>query len=202
MSPPDQQDTGAQCVVCRESIQSGAAVCIHCNNFQNWTRHVLRWTGVLTAVLALVPLWGGARALWELAFPDHKADVRSYALSCEKEGVILAVTNLGDRPGTLNGFSIVPVVDGQPAKEEALFLSRNSDVDKNGDKRVVRAGETFVLDLEQRIEDVHSDLTIPNKAWKTCEYGIAVQVNTFEGVNSSVSTKCPCPSPTAADSSL
>lgn len=176
------------CVVCHELIQRGAGICIHCDSVQDWTRHIFRWTGVLTAVLALLPLWTGASALRELAFPHHKSDVRFHPIVCTRERMILAVTNSGDRAGIMTEFSLVIVVDSREAKEKFALIPQK-------ERRIVRPGETFTLNLEPRVEGVPAPLPASTGLGKTCEYRIAMQVDAFDLGTYSATVNCPCAGP-------
>lgn len=188
-APPAAAPAGAPrsvpCIVCREPIQSGATLCVHCKSEQSWTRHVFRWTGVFVAALTLLPVWTGARALWVLAFPNHKTEVRSLAIECSAESLILAFTNSGDRPGIVSGFSLRTVVDGREAKEEVSLVPAT-------DRRLVSPGETFTLPLLPQIEGVAVPLPLPTGAWKSCEHRVSTVVKGFDGETSLLTSSCPC----------
>lgn|GEM_PF-4294979 len=183
---PKQADADSKpCIACRESIQRDASVCVHCKSAQDWTRHILRWTAVWTAALALLPLWSGALALREIAFPNHKAAVKFHPISCTKEVVILAVTNSGDRPGIISEFSLNILVDNRLAKETFDLIPRT-------ERRVVLPGETFTLELEPRVEGVLAPLPTPKRFLKTCEYRILTRVAAFDLSAYPTTVSCPC----------
>src|SRR5581483_1676162 len=86
----------ATCVACKEDIRPGATVCTKCKSPQDWTRHILNWKEVGSALLALVPLWTGAVALWTLAFRQPEAKLRIVLSACEEKSLTLAMVNDGD----------------------------------------------------------------------------------------------------------
>jgi len=184
---PKETDETKPCIVCHEAIRRGARLCIHCESAQDWTRHILRWTGVWTAVLALLPLWSGALALLEIAFPNHKAEVKFQPISCTKDAVILAVTNTGDRPGIISKSVLTMWVGNQIT--EAKF-----DLMPATKQRVVRPGQTFTLQLGPQVEGTSS--TLPSGRSKSCEYRIETQVDAFDLGSYPVTVKCPCPGST------
>ena len=106
MSAPTPPPTEA-CIVCREAIKHGAAKCTHCDSYQNWTRHLFRWSGIVGAVAALYPLFTIAPALREIATP-HRPDLRFAALSCETDRISVALANVGKSDGVLSrtGFRV------------------------------------------------------------------------------------------------
>src|SRR6185295_5160288 len=131
------------CVVCREPIRRGAHRCIHCQSAQDWTRYVARWSSFWTAVLALVPLWSGALALRQLAFPDHRPNVRIRPIACTEQGLVLAITNSGKGPGLFGESTLRVEVGGQAASETFALMPA-------ADQRIAMPDTTSTLRLEPR----------------------------------------------------
>jgi hypothetical protein len=176
------------CIVCREPIQGGARLCVHCHSAQDWTRYILRWTGVWTAMLALLPLWSGALALREIAFHDHKAEIRLEPITCTRDMIVIAVTNSGDRPGIISQSTLNVAIDKQVANEKFNLVPRTGS-------QIVKPGETFTLELEPRVEGILAPLPIPNSR-SECEYRIITRIDSFERNWHPLMVSCPCARPT------
>lgn len=86
------------CKVCSEEINNGAAKCVHCGSYQDWTRYVLRWTTLSVSLLGILPLWGIATSL---TFPSKNAEVEAVILSCNKSEIVVAFANSGKIAGII-----------------------------------------------------------------------------------------------------
>ena len=47
-------DDYIDCKICKEKIHKDAIICTHCNNFQNWRRHLGLSSSFLSILLALI----------------------------------------------------------------------------------------------------------------------------------------------------
>lgn len=172
------------CIVCKEPIHRGARICTQCKSWQDWTRHLTRWSTTIAAALAIVPLWTGAVSLYKIAF-HHAAEIKIQALTCDISAVTLVVTNSGDRAGILGSSSLSLQVNdisvGKPITLRAVE-----------EHPVVRPRETFVLRLEPRVEGVPSVIPVPTNA-KTCAYHVATEVREFERGSHEALVSCACP---------
>ena len=178
-----------RCVVCKESIQRGALVCVECNNWQDRSRYLARWSGLLTAVLAILPLWTGAVSLYNIAF-GSAARVRVQPLTCGSDTVTLAVTNEGGQAGIVGKSTVMVRVDGQAASS-ALVLD-SAELPK-----VVAPQATMVLSLGPTIENVKATLPTPSTG-AACEYAIVTEIRGFDGSASHAETTCSCTTRKAA----
>jgi hypothetical protein len=177
-------DTDA-CVVYREPIRRGASRCVHCQSAQDWTRYVARWSSFWTAVLALVPLWSGAFALRQLAFPDHRPQVKIRPIACTEQGLVLAVTNSGKGPGLVGESSLHVEVGGRAAAETFDLIPAG--------ERIAMPDSTWTLKLEPRVRGTTALLPTTNGHESPCEYRGAIRVDAFEGPGSTIPLRCPCP---------
>jgi len=174
------------CVVCREPIRRGAHRCIHCQSAQDWTRYVARWSSFWTAVLALVPLWSGALALRQLAFPDHRPNVRIRPIACTEQGLVLAITNSGKGPGLFGESTLRVEVGGQAASETFALMPA-------ADQRIAMPDTTSTLRLEPRSGATPVPLPTANGHGTSCEYQVTIRIDSFEGPASMIPLTCPCP---------
>lgn len=174
-----------RCIVCREQIQKGARICTHCKSWQDWTRVPARWSAVITAILAIAPLWAGAASLYNLAFRSQ-ADVKMRPIQCSESAIQLAVTNVGRNAGLLGQSAVAVKVAGR--KEETPIALQSST-----ERVVVKAQETFILDLRPHYKG--TPLLLPKQPKEqTCEYVITTPVSEFDGPERQAVTTCDCPS--------
>ena len=123
------------CRECKNPLPAGARKCTKCSSFQDMRRIVFVWSGLFTAILALVPLWSAAISLWTLAFPEP-ADVRLAVASCRPERLITYLTNTGGRPAML-GSPRVEFLEGSTwnrfnmefAMDEDDLVSETEEID-------------------------------------------------------------------------
>jgi len=120
----------APCVVCRKPMPAGAMKCTECESYQDARRFIFSWSGVVTALLALVPIWSGALSLYKLA-GEKKPDVHVEFMACRADELLVAVSNVGELPAVL----------GQVA------------VDIEADKKWVKLPVRPIADSQQLISD-------------------------------------------------
>jgi ribosomal protein L40E len=121
----EKENGESVCRICRSGMPAGAAKCAKCGSFQDWRRHVFAWSGLVGAGLVLVPLWTGAAALQEQAFPGPPRIVS--ALDCTPEELTAYLTNVGGRPAMLKQPT---VVRNHPEDLEPTRLRLKSVVDE------------------------------------------------------------------------
>ena len=181
---PDQAPTAGSdatqrseaCVVCREEIRRGAQKCTHCGSYQNWTRHLFRWSGVVAAVAALYPLWTMAIALREIATP-HQPQLRFAAVSCGAEVLSVAVANVGTSDGVLSGVAFR--VEGKSEIQEAqrTLVDRKTKVQEG---LVVKADQVVIVDYVGLI-DGRTEAAFPRRATvgAACAYKLTFSIIGF-----------------------
>jgi hypothetical protein len=181
------------CVACQEPIRRGASICTHCDSVQNVTRYLFRWSTLVTAAVALLPLWQGAQALRQIANPDHHAQVEFIAMACTRDHVVLAVTNSGDRPGIISAVTLHVFVDGKEPNAPFTLTPPAS-------QRVVEPGRTLTLELSPTVEGVPTQFPEAPDTQAICEYRISIEVYAFAKGDSSMTLSCPCASIPGVDS--
>ena len=174
----------SDCVACKESIKLGASVCTHCGSVQNWTRHILRWSALGAALVAIIPLWSAAWSLRE--FIPRRADLRVIPIACTISEVKLAVTNLGSQPGIIEQSQFQWFVDGasKPVEIELEIGER---------QLIIRPGEASILTLKPAIGGVPANLPKRPPIAKDCYYQITFNATDFESNKSTLEVNCPCP---------
>lgn len=123
------------CRECRRAIPKDARICTECSSYQDWRRWLFRWSGLLTAALAMVPLWTGAYSLWTLAVPDP-AEVKIAIGGCKADQVLVRASNTGGEPALLGSPSVEYFLDGRWARfsmdfpmDEDDFLLEPNEID-------------------------------------------------------------------------
>jgi hypothetical protein len=205
---PDQASTAGSnaaqrtraCVVCREDIRPGALKCTHCDSYQNWTRHLFRWSGVVAAAVALYPLWTMAMALQKIATP-HRPELRFAALSCGADVLSVAVANVGTSDGVLSGVTFR--VDGRSEIQDAqrTLVDRKSKIREG---LVVKPDQVVIVDYVGLIDGREAAFPRRASAGEACAYKVTFSIvglapagwragDRPAGSETSEVT-CPCPS--------
>ena len=180
---PDKEEKVA-CVVCREPIRLGAKVCVHCERAQDWTRHLIRWSTLAAAAVAVLSLVSAALSLRELV--PRSANLSVIPLACESESVELAVSNLGDKPGMIRKVSLKFRVDGNLGDKKMLLAAMKGE-------KIIAPHETSNIEYKRFIADAEASFSVPSVDTKTCEYVISVQTADFEGIEAQQEVECHCP---------
>ncbi len=106
--------TTIACKVCSEEIKNGAAKCVHCGSYQDWTRYVLRWTTLSVSLLSIMPLWGIAISIYNLS--SKHAEVEAAIISCNHEEIVMAFANSGKIDGIITDAKFELVYDNTVIK--------------------------------------------------------------------------------------
>jgi hypothetical protein len=174
------------CVVCREPIRPGARKCVKCSSFQNWTRYPLQWSGVVGAVLALLPLWTMAVSLRELAFARQVADLRFSVLSCTPQTISVAVSNVGTQAGIMRQPRFAMVEDGRRREVERELRTAEAE-------RVVKPGEVLIAAYTGWVSNSPADFPARSASSRGCRYQLTWPVTTFDAPAPPVEATCTCP---------
>jgi hypothetical protein len=189
----DQRSTAttpapAQCVACKEDIRPGATVCTKCKTPQNWTRHIFDWKEVGSAVLALVPLWTGAVALWALAFREPEAKLRTALSACEAQSLSLALVNDGDAYAILSVPEVKLSRDGQVKPLAIVLKSEQTYPSLLGPKQGAS------VTLRPQVEGLLSPLPTRASEKEACVLVIETRFQGFKSKQDTASAACSCPS--------
>lgn len=92
-------DAGERCRQCRRPLLSGARLCSHCNSYQDWRGFISVSNSVLALLVALVSVASIALPAFLNALRPHRSQVTVSNPVFEREQVLLAATNVGERPG-------------------------------------------------------------------------------------------------------
>jgi predicted nucleic acid-binding Zn ribbon protein len=171
------------CVVCQEPIRQGAKVCMHCDRVQDWTRHLMRWSTLAGAAVAVLSLVSAAFSLRELI--PTPANLKVIPIACGSESVELAVSNLGDKPGMLQQVSLRFREDGKLGDKILLLTAVKGE-------KIIAAHKTNKLEYKWFVADTVASFSGRFMGTKDCAYVISVKTVDFEGVEVQQEVKCPC----------
>jgi hypothetical protein len=181
----------ARCVACKEDIRPGAAICTKCKTPQNWTRYIFNWKDVGSAILALVPLWTGAIALWALAFREPAAELRAAAPVCEQGRVVLALVNDGDSAAVLK-LPLLKIVRGTQTTMSNVELLPDSSVQY---PYLLAPKQSSPVALRPQVSGLLAPLPTKSKdASDTCTLIVETGFRGFKGREGTAAAQCPCPS--------
>jgi hypothetical protein len=168
-----------KCIVCGEDIRLAAQKCTKCSSYQDWRRHVITWSGLGTAILALIPFWTAALALKELAFPGL-AKVELKISECSKDRIWLHIKNKVGVPAFVSSPNLLYVHDNFQSKFEF-------DFEDNDHIHVVKPNEINTLKLTTSAESA-------NFPTKSISQNCFLIVQVFVDANANpMEEKCACP---------
>ncbi len=178
-----------KCVVCRKTIDPGAKKCTECDSYQDWTRHILRYTTVVAAVLGIIPVATIAISLYEIAFGEKSANVSATLIRCSSDQLDIGFANLGEVPAIVSKVAFrSPDTPGLPDKPA---IRRTGDppspaflVDPASGARIV-SYQLFLGEMQTRFPQ------FPAEA-ETCNYHITIDTLQFDLKTKSQERTCEC----------
>ena len=166
------------CRECFQPIPAGARKCTKCQSFQDWRRPIFVWSGVVTAMLALVPLWTGAYSLFTIAFPEP-AHVEAEITACSSSQLIATLHNTGKLRAVVGLPRVEHFYDGQWHKFDYTYTL-------DEDKSVADPDDIDVIDLSPPIGSFNSDPDQP------CRLKAIFPVHEKRGETRKVEATCTC----------
>lgn len=185
IAPQESREAETPCLVCRQAISLGAKKCPKCGSFQDWSRHIFRWSGLATAVVALLPMWGIMLSLWRIAMPGA-ATIAVSVLSCDRTAITAAIANTGQRTTVVEGVEFKVIRD--PAV--AVDVYRDERVLTPEDFKPIKAGDMLIA--KYRHSDQGADLPT-RKESKSCLFQLTFTATSFEAKPAQSVASCNCP---------
>ncbi|NQV58392.1 MAG: hypothetical protein HQ502_01920 [Alphaproteobacteria bacterium] len=180
------------CVICAAALPDGARYCTNCKKYQGWFTRFLGGLNV-QALVTLVPIVTLAFVFVKDQFVVHGSDVRVTALSCERDAIRLAASNIGDRTAIIKSIR-VGVASGSAAPNKTYPAQPLKNEDNPGKQLELQAQALKVYDLivlneqGQRFRLPTATAGAPN-----CAYRLAVQIVAFDHAPDPKAASCPCP---------
>jgi hypothetical protein len=166
----------------------GATKCIKCGSYQDWTRHVLRWSAVIIAALGLVPLWGIATSLHQIAFARRGPAIEAALISCAHAAMTVAYVNAGGVDGIVTEHAFVLEHGG--SSHTPPYAVRP---DTTGDFLVSPGQPAKLVRLRAYIGGVETNLVSPGHGLSGCRYRLTVLWSEFKDRKHRLERTCPCP---------
>lgn len=174
------------CVICREQIDCDAIKCTKCGSYQDWSRHIFRWSGVVVAAVALAPLWSMAVSLYQIAMPRN-AEIHLSALTCTAREITVAAANVGQKTGAVKSVDFE--VARNPPQKESGRDSRTLTTDQ-----IIPIKPNDVVILKYRPSPGGFEELPLRQSSTRCEYRLsftALGLSVAESGHSTVTCDCP-----------
>jgi|GEM_PF-2090216 hypothetical protein len=182
------EDVKSLCVICQNTIPTGAKKCTLCGSFQNAFRRLL--TGFdLKSLVALLPVAALVVVFLKDEFTIHQSELHITSLACQNGKIRVVASNLGDRAAVLAGARLFHVrPDGTLA--EGKPLSRES---KSKSHPLIKAGDTEIFQFLTMTEAGRSyTVTPPLTNSSPCAYKLRADIVGFDHVAKAPEEICAC----------
>lgn len=136
------------CIVCKEEIIKDAKICIHCNNPQNWKRHIKFSSTILTLLISLLAIITSTFAILKTIPPSKKGEIvqMGWASSNPYSPRFWAINN-GDEVGVLNTRAQFIVTDSNKEVKTYDAISHPDD-GNSGLHNLILPGEAKVYNFQ------------------------------------------------------
>jgi hypothetical protein len=145
---------------------------------------------IVTAVLGIIPVITIAVSLYEIAFGEKTADVRSAIVRCDSRRLEIGIANVGEMPAIVSkvGFSSP---DTDAALTPETFQIRRTD-EEVATFLVDPAGTAMIVTYQPYIGDTLSRFPkYPGNA-ESCKYHISIESLEFDLKTSEQTLTCDC----------
>lgn len=187
---PSREDEFSRCKVCCEPINARAIKCTKCGSYQDWTRHLLRWSALLITLFGLAPLWSISNSLSKLSVDTKVAHIEAALTACEKDSVRLVFENSGEISGIITDITFALLQDGQrtvPGLELRNNLEDEQDILVIPDQPPVR------VTYSPYIGNTKASFISESQSHENCLYQLQVKWIDFAGSHQQLSRECGCP---------
>ena len=164
------------CISCKEPIRINAIKCFHCEQFQNWKRHLVFSGIVLSLLIALFSVIGVVTPIVQKAFITERASLKLAVISGNYNKIQFMLSNLGKRSAVISEVTIVSDIKGNN-KSDILYpdiLGKVIEPDKSYSILTITKDQHIIPSAIPPII-----AAISPKAWKTCY--LVIQVIHFDG---------------------
>jgi len=188
--PADKTSARANCKVCCEPINPKAKKCTKCGSFQDWSRHLLRFSAILVSLFALAPLWTISSSLTKLVAPQHKAaQIQAAVTGCGSDEVRVVFENSGQISGIVTGAHFAIERNGVRSVPELEVLRS----DGGGDIIVTPLQPPVRASYRAYIDGTPASFLAEPSAGEGCSYLLKIDWIDFAGSHRQLQRECPCP---------
>ncbi len=175
------------CKVCCEPINPRALKCTKCGSYQDWSRHLLRWSALLVSLLALAPLWSLSSSVSKLAFHEKAARIEAAVTACNAEEVRVVFENSGELSAIVTGVDFSVLTRGEYAVPEVDIANQLSE----GDILVVPNERPVKVVYRAFIQDEPTSF-FPQQDSPDCRFRLAINWTDLKGNAAQLSRECRC----------
>jgi hypothetical protein len=166
-----------ECLICKSEIKKGAKKCIRCNSFQHPLRRFLAGVDIKSLV-ALIPIITLSFVFVKDQIVVHKSDLRVAIMDLNRNGVKIAVSNLGDRAAILHERAELLIVANGVADPRPRLLLKDP---KAPGVPLIKPGESAVMEFLAIGKDgIKIDLDQCPPEYQKCEYNVSFHVIAFD----------------------
>ena len=176
------------CQVCCEPIKIWAQKCIKCGSYQDWTRHLLRWSTLLVSLLALAPLWSLSGSVSKLAFAQKKAIIEAAVTACSYDEVRVAFENSGELSGIVTGVDFSVKQGADVRAPDGTMRNRLAE----GDILVMPGKEPVMASYQAFIDGEPTNIISELFAQQDCSYLLNIRWTDFSGAEQQLVRECRC----------
>ncbi len=176
------------CRVCCEPINIKALKCTKCGSYQDWTRHLLRWTALLVSLFALAPLWSISNSVSKLAFFDKVAQIEAAVTSCNHKEVRVAFENIGELSGIVTGVDF-SIRQGNEVRSPDGEMRPHGN---GGDILVLPHKPPVMLSYRAFIDGEPTNIIPKEEADRNCSYLLDIHWTDFAGSKQKLTRECRC----------
>lgn len=181
------------CKFCKSYLLEDAIYCKECSKFQTLSSAFISKidSGAVFSALPILTLC--VVFLYDhVAFPY--SDMSISVLECSLDGVRIAASNTGARPGILVQGHMTEIADGKVAETRLLIADQLGQ--SGSAATIINPGATSLIPMSFRGNDAdHNKASLNPTASKACQYKITIDVVDFgrDTPKPKALTACPCP---------
>ena len=177
-----------QCRVCCEAIRPKAIKCTKCGSYQDWTRHLLRWSALLVSLFALAPLWSISDSLSKLAFTKKSAKLEAAVTACDHQEVRVAFENSGELSAIVTSVAFTIDINGKRQLPEVSIRNNQAD----GDILVVPHEPPVMISYRAYIEDEATNFLPAQQIELGCTDRLDIEWTDLQGGKQHLFRECGC----------
>jgi hypothetical protein len=178
------------CRVCWEPIHPQAIKCTRCGSYQDWTRHLVRWSALFVSALALAPLWSISQSLTQLAIAERKmARIEAALTACDVREVRVVYENSGELSGIVTDVRFALLLGGVRTDPDLKIIRS----DGSGDI-VISPGDGPIRAVYRAyIDNTEANFLPADSRPASCAYLLEFNWMDFSGSRQQLRRECACP---------
>lgn len=164
------------CIACKEPIHINAVKCCHCEQFQNWRRHLIFSGIVLSLLIAFFSVIGLVIPVIQRAFVIERADLKLAVVSGDFDRINFILSNLGRRPAVIQEVTVKSKINGAYKTDFLYPEILGKVIEPNKSYSILTVTDNHII---PKVVPPLLDAAAP-RGWHTCF--LAVQIIHFDGM--------------------